>query len=65
MPDFPFKSRCVIQPETNKEISIKKKFCLNDSFDIAILEPEQLQKLIRFYFDVVKCAFGNGTIPEC
>ena len=43
---------------------MSKIFCPNDAFDTKTFESEQLEKLVKYYCDLVKYFFKSGYFPE-
>ena len=70
IPDFPLNTMYVLAPVTIEQLftfikKITKTFCRNDAFDIKIFDYEQLDKIVEYYYDLVKCSFKSGIFPEC
>ena len=60
---------CILAPvgveQTFTFIEKGMKLSVRSAFDIKTFDPEQLEKIVDYYCDVVNCSYRTGTSPEC
>ena len=70
IPDLPISPLNILAPVTVENVcsyvsKMNKTYCFNDTFDISLFEPEQIQKLALYFCEIINNSFGSGIFPEC